>query len=666
MIVDTDLYNIAIEAWARTSGQKGRQDEEWKKLSHYYSNNNVHESSTLSMPSNNTSSLPFAAIRAQNILYKMEESELDASLNAKPDVKSYFLVLKAWVRSKEECSLEKMEEILLLLDEYIKSNQHRKATRYHDLMTTVQCYNLYLYSLANKKTSLFHMEHAEKAHTILLNLRCRSQEANCNHENGMPDVNTYNQVMSAYARTRSLKGASQAQAILDDMMKEANSTNVYPNTDTFNAVMGCWLKSGSRKASYHIEYILNLMNGLNEDVLGYQDACPDIYSVNTAIASIARSGRKDSLRRAHYILSNMDEIYGVKPNSLSYNLLIDAYGKSQDIRAVEEAERLLSTMEMLYIGGNEEVMPDSFSYSTVIDTISSRMKNSAGRKAESILNQMTELNKEHGGVKPNVAVYNVVMNCYACHSDKKTVQRLEAILRFLEVMEKTGNSHLKPNIISFNTVLKGYANAKENLSHKAEQLLDRMENEKAVVDPDVISYTTVISAYGRSTAPGKAKNAKRVLDRMVQRYKDETTHAPKPNIYSFNACLNACAFTFNRADKIDAFVVVMDTLILIQQFAKPDHTTYGTVLKAWRNLIPKHDDRRQAVVISCFRQCRKEGLVGQNVLRELQLAASPEVYRQLVDREISDDIKVTLLPSRWSRNVKDRINTRNAPEQKQF
>ena len=59
------------------------------------------------------------------------------------------------------------------------------------------------------------MKLAEKSNSILLDLKNRHQEDKVTNRNLMPDVNTYNQVLAAYARTRSVKGASQSQAILD-------------------------------------------------------------------------------------------------------------------------------------------------------------------------------------------------------------------------------------------------------------------------------------------------------------------------------------------------------------------------------------------------------------------------------------------------------------------
>ena len=129
-------------------------------------------------------------------------------------------------------------------------------------------------------------------------------------------------------------------------------------------------------------------------------------------------------------------------------------------------------------------------------------------------------------------------------------------------------------------------------------------------------------------------------------------------MFTFNAVLNACAFTFDQKEKLDAFSVAVSSLVLLQEYNKPDHTTYGTLLKAWCNLIPKDDERRARAVNSVFRQCCKDGQVGNMVLTQLKYAASPVLYRTLIGRDIAEQITLSKLPAIWSRSVKEQNGNR--------
>ena len=335
--------------------------------------------------------------------------------------------------------------------------------------------------------------------------------------------------------------------------------------------------------------------------------------------------------------------------------VIDAYAKSRDFRAGYKATKLLSSMEETFVKGQSSIMPNAFTYATVICALSNR--NDAGKKAEAILGRMENLFFHHGGQEPNTAVYNAVMNAWAtARGDQRTRWRAHTILKHMEEEYLKGNKAKKPNIISYNTVLKSYSTAKNN-TKAAEELLERMEDLHAEgsmgIVPDAISYTTVITAFARSNEPRKARSAERILLRMVDAYKSGNT-AAKPSLYSFNACLNACAHTFNRQDKVDAFLVLVSTLVLLQEYTKPDHTTYGTLLKAYSILIPKDDERRLRIVRSVFKQCCSDGQVGTMVLSQLRFATSPELYESLIGKPVKEEVSLNALPAKWSRNVRER------------
>lgn len=346
----------------------------------------------------------------------------------------------------------------------------------------------------------------------------------------------------------------------------------------------------------------------------------------------------------------------VSADTTSYNLVLDSYAKSRDFQAGKKANNLLKKMEEIFINGNKDVMPDSFSYSTVIDAITTTRSDN-GVIAEDVLGRMEKLCELHGGKTPDTAVYNSLMNVYSTKGDNKSVQRTEALLHYMEESYLAGNENVKPNIISYNTALKAFSYAREDFTKNAEDLLNHLErlyrNKGAAIAPDTISYTTVISCYARSDVQWKSQIAQRILHQMVDAYKAGNLSA-KPSIFPFNACLNACAYTFDQKEKVDAFLVAVSTLVLLQEYTKPDHTTYGTLLKAWCNLIPKDDERRQRVVKSVFTQCCKEGQVGTMVMQQLKYAASPDLYRELVGMDVKDDVKMASLPSHWSQNVKER------------
>jgi hypothetical protein len=316
-----------------------------------------------------------------------------------------------------------------------------------------------------------------------------------------------------------------------------------------------------------------------------------------------------------------------------------------------------------FVEGNLGVKPDAFSYSTTIQAISnSHRNNDIGKRTEVILNRMKHLCKHAGGAKPNTVVYNAIINSWAIHGGRHAAFRAKAILEYMELESQSGNIETRPNIVTYNTVLKTLANGKyQNVTNEADELLTRMEkmynDGSNEIIPDQITYTTVMTTHARSNKKDKAQNAANILHRMIESY-DNGNKLAKPTAFAFNACLNACAYTNDPKRKVNAFLTLVRTLMLFQKYTKLDHISYGTLLRAFCNLLPQHEEeRKNQIIASVFKQCCKEGQVGHMVLQQMRFAtaASPELYRSLIGRDINDDeIDLSSLPERWSRNVRER------------
>jgi hypothetical protein len=232
----------------------------------------------------------------------------------------------------------------------------------------------------------------------------------------------------------------------------------------------------------------------------------------------------------------------------------------------------------------------------------------------------------------------------------------------------------RPNRITYNTCLKAMRNGSQKEAARAEQILTSLEERAAAANdsnnnndsdsddfyPDSYSYTAVISAYGRSDAPHKAQAAFSVLQRMVTAF-DKGNRLARPNVHAFNAALNACAFSGGRQQQQqqqqqgdDAFRVALDILQLLHCYTTADHTTYGTMLRACSSLLPARDQQRERAVETLFHRAQTEGQVGRLVVTQLRFAASPELYKSLLQgRDISEKVFVQDLPREWSCNVRE-------------
>jgi hypothetical protein len=171
-----------------------------------------------------------------------------------------------------------------------------------------------------------------------------------------------------------------------------------------------------------------------------------------------------------------------------------------------------------------------------------------------------------------------------------------------------------------------------------------------LLKPNVHTYTGIIQNYARSDLPSKATHAQAVLQRMKDDYANGNEGA-RPNIFSYNAVLNACEFSSGDNSEVEqAFKVACTTMdeIRSSDYLHIDHVTYGSFLGVLANLMPKSDMRTEMVEL-LFRKCQSDGMVGSVVLKKLKDAAPPSLYSKLLA-----DVKQKELPREWTRNVVER------------
>lgn len=102
----------------------------------------------------------------------------------------------------------------------------------------------------------------------------------------------------------------------------------------------------------------------------------------------------------------------VKPDTYTYNTLINALAKSGDGGAAARAEEILAIMEQRFQAGDKSFKPNTRSHTSVIDAWAKSGEAGAARRAEHILNNLKTLFETTGDadIKPNVYTANAVMN----------------------------------------------------------------------------------------------------------------------------------------------------------------------------------------------------------------------------------------------------------------
>ena len=332
----------------------------------------------------------------------------------------------------------------------------------------------------------------------------------------------------------------------------------------------------------------------------------------------------------------------------------------------------------------------------------------SGAKGESLVKQMQELssaiekkgrgNKISIACRPDIITYNTLINCWSNSGHINSAKESERILQYMEeqqkMMEENNDNERKkttkkqarkendngtivvaPNRRTYNSVLKAYAKSKlPDAPKRAFSILNYMlQAGRKEIQPDVISFTTVLDVWAKSKEENKAAQAQAILHKMNEFYLQTGDASLRPNEVTYNAVLNACAFSAMASDeeRKHALTVALRTFQEMQQSSsessmksgqrsiKADSITYGTLLKCMANLIPVGNPSRTKMSCNLFEKCCAEGLVGEMAWNEFRRSVSKKTLVQTLSKSPKIDIRnrsvakieVKDLPKDWTCNV---------------
>ena len=171
-----------------------------------------------------------------------------------------------------------------------------------------------------------------------------------------PDVVSINCVLNAWARSDDRNAPQKAvDLVLEELEKDRTEAH-FPNLITMNTLIHSFAKRGMAEQA---ELILRTMSSK----YGIE---PDTISYNSCIFGFAKANKP---RKCEELLKEMIEesrkspAKDVKPDTVTFNTVLSAWGRSYHWSAPNRAESLLRHMEQMYQAGNDHVEPDNYSYS---------------------------------------------------------------------------------------------------------------------------------------------------------------------------------------------------------------------------------------------------------------------------------------------------------------
>ncbi len=483
---------------------------------------------------------------------------------------------------------------------------YEKSGRDLDLRPTLQAYNLWIHAIAKS----YEANAGQMADQVLQQMHAH---------NIAPDVVTYTSIMDAHARSQNPDRAEEVLfQLLDTTRKSEVPGNVGLSSITCDTILNAW----------------------------------------------AQQGTYESAQRAQTILLRLEEWQrnDIRPTKVSYATVMNAWAKVGSTEAAEHAEMLLNRMLK-----KSQVQPDTVVFNAAINAWAASKDEQAGKRALAILRNMKALAKDGVESKPDIVTYNTVLSAWSHSGDTNAAPYTEKIVQDMQAAAAESDEALIPNTVTFNTILNAWAKSKlPGSATRAQKVLDYMINSgKEAITPDAISFGSVLDAWAKSKEPHKSARCQDLLDRLLRMYETTNNEALQPTPHTYNAVLNACAFSAMGTsvdEQREALQVAVQTFSSMRKSeTSPDTVTYGNMLKCLANLMPEGDVRTN-MALQIFDKCIDDGLVGGLAWNEVRRAVPAKqlakVYRL---KGPIGSIQVRDLPRKWKQSNKF---DKNAPQSK--
>ncbi|ESQ32426.1 hypothetical protein EUTSA_v10004021mg [Eutrema salsugineum] len=260
---------------------------------------------------------------------------------------------------------------------------------------------------------------------------------------------------------------------------------------------------------------------------------PDVHTYSILIKSFLQVFAFDKVQD---LLSDMRR-QGIRPNTITYNTLIDAYGKAKMFVEMES-----TLIQML---GEEDCKPDSW-------TMNSTLRAFGGTGQIEMMENCYD-KFQSSGIEPNIRTFNILLDSYGKTGNYK---KMSAVMEFMQ------KYHYSWTIITYNVVIDAFGRAGD--LKQMEYLFRLMQSER--IKPSCVTLCSLVRAYGRA---GKAEKIGGVL-RFIE------NSDIRLDLVFFNCLVDA----YGRMEKFAEMKGVLE--IMEKKGFKPDKITYRTMVKAYR------------------------------------------------------------------------------------
>ena len=338
-------------------------------------------------------------------------------------------------------------------------------------------------------------------------------------------------------------GRSDAPQRAEALLVKMKQVGLNPNRVTRSAVIEAWTTSGQSGGALRAEQLL--LEDLNPDATMY--------------GSVLKAWGDDSADRCKDFVMRWKQLsdFGTipfPPNNIHYGTVMNAFAKEG---RAQDAEQIMHFMMDTYEKTHDpQLIPDRIQWTTLIDANSNDPE-----RAEQLLNQMRSMATNHRNMTPNGITFNAVLKAWANQSKS----RPHAVQHAMKVMTQMEQCGVTPDTTSYNTIMSCVAHSRtRDAPQIAESLFRKMRI--ANIPPDILTFNSLIDVHSKSNARDAPERVETILNKM--------TEFCEPDTISFNTAMLVWSRS-RRSDSVDRAEA------LFRKIKSPDKFSYNALLETY-------------------------------------------------------------------------------------
>ena len=387
--------------------------------------------------------------------------------------------------------------------------------------------------------------------------------------------------------------AERAEKVLNYMLQhQATEPGLAPNMQTYAFAIQAW----SRQQSSSKRFLSNPKHrGIQKDVCVKRASkwLPELESMYGLEAGADNSIVGNKRRNARRVLL------------WAYSDVLDAWARSDVKMAPKQSNEYMTRIEELSAEDVKDVERIKTQRTEVEQELDNDEENGKlkyntyvyGQQDIDLFDEKDEFLHPEYPLYPSDQSYTSAILALSRSRDKGADRRAHQLLNNMLDLYDSGNWFKnRPNLLAFNTVITSYSKSSEpGSADSAEKILNKLERlyfdpDKPHYDylkPDVISYNAAVTAWSRVNEEAAVYNAEKIVKRMECHFDavGDNFLDVEPDAYTYNALINAwirSGLGVTSADKAEAILRLM-----IDKFDKgdkrfvPNQKTFCQIINAW-------------------------------------------------------------------------------------